>query len=116
MIRRPPRSTLFPYTTLFRSSTKTLPGLLFWSRRAASLARKHRVKFVYCGNVKPAGYPARWIAGGLDVAAIHEFHAVLAGEARGSARPEQQPWERLGTRSEERRVGKECRSRWSPYH
>src|SRR5256886_7694137 len=30
------------------------------------------------------------------------------------------PWRRvgpvLGTRSEERRVGKECRSRWSPYH
>src|SRR3712207_8918524 len=24
--------------------------------------------------------------------------------------------ERLGARSEERRVGKECRSRWSPYH
>src|SRR5256885_13930385 len=24
--------------------------------------------------------------------------------------------ELLGTRSEERRVGKECRSRWSPYH
>src|SRR6266536_957575 len=23
---------------------------------------------------------------------------------------------RSGTRSEERRVGKECRSRWSPYH
>src|SRR5256885_13267762 len=23
---------------------------------------------------------------------------------------------RVGTRSEERRVGKECRSRWSPYH
>ena len=22
----------------------------------------------------------------------------------------------LGLRSEERRVGKECRSRWSPYH
>src|SRR3712207_7117093 len=25
MIRRPPRSTLFPYTTLFRSPGKTLP-------------------------------------------------------------------------------------------
>ena len=25
-------------------------------------------------------------------------------------------WEGLTTRSEERRVGKECRSRWSPYH
>ena len=24
--------------------------------------------------------------------------------------------EELGVRSEERRVGKECRSRWSPYH
>src|SRR3712207_8919160 len=27
MIRRPPRSTLFPYTTLFRSSTTTNAGL-----------------------------------------------------------------------------------------
>ena len=25
-------------------------------------------------------------------------------------------WTSLGIRSEERRVGKECRSRWSPYH
>ena len=40
---------------------KTLPGVLFWSRRAASLARHHRVRFVHCGNVKPAGYPARWV-------------------------------------------------------
>src|SRR5438034_10683479 len=27
MIRRPPRSTLFPYTTLFRSKAKAEPGL-----------------------------------------------------------------------------------------
>src|SRR3712207_7087308 len=26
MIRRPPRSTLFPYTTLFRSAQRTLPA------------------------------------------------------------------------------------------
>ena len=26
------------------------------------------------------------------------------------------PFYRILTRSEERRVGKECRSRWSPYH
>ena len=25
-------------------------------------------------------------------------------------------WENVYIRSEERRVGKECRSRWSPYH
>jgi len=41
--------------------TKTLPAVLFWARRAASLARQHRVGFVHCGNVKPAGYPARLV-------------------------------------------------------
>src|SRR5207247_232890 len=44
-----------------RRTTKSLPGLLLWSRRAASLARQHHVRFVHCGNVKPAGYPARWV-------------------------------------------------------
>src|SRR5205814_743784 len=39
----------------------SLPGLLLWSRRAATLARRHKVRFVHCGNVKPAGYPARWV-------------------------------------------------------
>src|SRR2546430_12226306 len=29
MIRRPPRSTLFPYTTLFRSNSVALPGVTF---------------------------------------------------------------------------------------
>src|SRR3712207_7294719 len=28
MIRRPPRSTLFPYTTLFRSAVLSVPGAL----------------------------------------------------------------------------------------
>jgi phosphatidylinositol alpha-1,6-mannosyltransferase len=44
-----------------RQRTKSLPGLLLWSRRAASLARQHHVHYVHCGNVKPAGYPARWV-------------------------------------------------------
>src|SRR5258708_25973752 len=30
MIRRPPRSTLFPYTTLFRSHTSRAPGTLIF--------------------------------------------------------------------------------------
>src|SRR2546430_9731369 len=30
MIRRPPRSPLFPYTTLFRSQTGTLVGSLYY--------------------------------------------------------------------------------------
>jgi phosphatidylinositol alpha-1,6-mannosyltransferase len=46
---------------LSRRVTKTLPGLLFWSRHASSLARQRGVRFLYCGNIKPAGYPARWV-------------------------------------------------------
>src|SRR2546422_6846399 len=37
MIRRPPRSTLFPYTTLFRSPPRA--GRCFAARGAAPLAR-----------------------------------------------------------------------------
>src|SRR5256885_5047556 len=32
MIRRPPRSTLFPYTTLFRSRLDEYPGLEQWGQ------------------------------------------------------------------------------------
>src|SRR5256885_13315533 len=52
---------------------------------------------------------------------IFQFN-IFAGHAlRGSSpdrrgrEPGHEP-ERLVDRSEERRVGKECRSRWSPYH
>jgi len=41
--------------------TKTLPGVLFWSRRAASLARQHKVRFVHCGNGKRWKHTARWV-------------------------------------------------------
>ena len=54
-----------------RGRTKTLPGLLLWSRRAASLARQHRVRFVHCGNVKPAGYPARWVYERCQIGRAH---------------------------------------------
>src|SRR5260221_2821903 len=36
MIRRPPRSTLFPYTTLFRSPRCTGAGRALWHRPAAA--------------------------------------------------------------------------------
>jgi phosphatidylinositol alpha-1,6-mannosyltransferase len=40
---------------------RTLQGLVLWSRRAAALARSLQPEFVWCGNLKPGGYPARWI-------------------------------------------------------
>src|SRR2546422_7770192 len=36
MIRRPPRSTLFPYTTLFRSLAPAFFGGLMWRRAPAA--------------------------------------------------------------------------------
>ena len=42
---------------------------------------------------------------------------VQFGEAQVDAPPEHPQFPDLApARSEERRVGKECRSRWSPYH
>src|SRR2546427_7160968 len=42
MIRRPPRSTLFPYTTLFRSAARSGDGVLFVRVRGARAARVAR--------------------------------------------------------------------------
>src|SRR5687768_18131285 len=42
MLRRPPRSTLFPYTTLFRSSVRNGAGASstsFWLRRCSEQSR-----------------------------------------------------------------------------
>src|SRR5689334_25445776 len=39
MIRRPPRSTLFPYTTLFRSNIPPAPALFARRARLAGLLR-----------------------------------------------------------------------------
>ena len=41
---------------------------------------------------------------------LSEFHARMIAPAPAPARTP------ITVRSEERRVGKECRSRWSPYH
>src|SRR5256885_14530053 len=42
MIRRPPRSTLFPYTTLFRSLLRLEEGLGLFQRDSLAAARHQR--------------------------------------------------------------------------
>jgi phosphatidylinositol alpha-1,6-mannosyltransferase len=42
------------------SRLRTLQGTLRWSRRAVVLANELSVEFIWCGNLKPASYPARW--------------------------------------------------------
>jgi phosphatidylinositol alpha-1,6-mannosyltransferase len=41
---------------------RTINGLLLWTWRAGGLARRHQPGFAWCGELKPAGYPARWLA------------------------------------------------------
>src|SRR3989475_10467812 len=47
---------------------------------------------------------------GVNAPPNDQGQRIVLGVVPGSAA------ERAGLRSEERRVGKECRSRWSPYH
>src|SRR3712207_8419444 len=54
MIRRPPRSTLFPYTTLFRSGFRNWPVRDFAGADVGSAAQRG-----------PAAAPSRAAAGGL---------------------------------------------------
>ena len=44
---------------------------------------------------------------GVDIEAGYKSVELMKEHVKKTMRPE---------RSEERRVGKECRSRWSPYH
>src|SRR3712207_8130524 len=69
-----------------------------------------------------AGHPRQWRGAGADLDAADPvdvsrgeggfFRRRCADEARRTARRGR----KLLRRSEERRVGKECRSRWWPYH
>src|SRR5574341_2317445 len=49
------------------------------------------------------------------LAATARFQVQTAGAFNAGVEPLMRMWGFRGQRSEERRVGKECRSRWSPY-
>src|SRR2546427_11945172 len=111
MIRRPPRSTLFPYTTLFRSFDLRIhitrediaahgPFVPGRPSQQSLLALGQPQAVVICGGHAFA-QTFREHARACFPGAIQHIEAFTPPAA---------------SRSEERRVGKECRSRWSPYH
>src|SRR3712207_9162983 len=104
MIRRPPRSTLFPYTTLFRSQQyllqRTAEGVVLSTRRRL-VDRLLRLPVAEYDRRRTGDLMSRV---GSDTTLLRATVTSGVVEVAGSAR------------SEERRVGKECRSRWSPYH
>ncbi len=40
---------------------RNFAGLLFWSRRVATLARQHKPRFAWCDSIRPSAYPAKWL-------------------------------------------------------
>ena len=40
---------------------RNLAGLLFWSRRVATLARQFKPRFAWCDSIRPCTYPAKWM-------------------------------------------------------
>lgn len=39
---------------------KNLQGLVQWSRRVTTLVAEQQAGFLWCGNLRPAAYPAKW--------------------------------------------------------
>src|SRR3712207_9094948 len=119
MIRRPPRSTLFPYTTLFRSNARVVAAVIdelkasgswvgeWWNRRSdgSTFYTRSRISAVDVEGI------THWLCVHEDVSEQRR----IADELEKRRRDLEDFFEN-GVRSEERRVGKECRSRWSPYN
>src|SRR5258708_29758698 len=52
MIRRPPRSTLFPYTTLFRSLLAQQRGGRFWRANHVAVRAQPGQEFAHCAGAR----------------------------------------------------------------
>src|SRR3712207_9088403 len=112
MIRRPPRSTLFPYTTLFRSQCyegiDVYQAVYEWDyarqllhiRAAEALGTEEDRERLERDLYNREFLVARPLLQALEHRGEHP-PVLLIDEV-----------DRSDDRSEERRVGKECRSRW----
>src|SRR3989449_5816523 len=165
MIRRPPRSTLFPYTTLFRSADALRAdelaydpdhGVLLVANNAddppfVTLIKVNRTNGQLTVGARIAFDPANNGFDATNGAEQPQYHrgkfylsipevdcprkignppvdnpvcggsfadgGVVTIAPNSSGKIEKLSHVKFcQPRSEERRVGKECRSRWSPYH
>src|SRR3712207_9187517 len=125
MIRRPPRFTLFPYTTLSRSGhvqdqrvALPAPAAQRGGTHATAAAAQLQRHVEHDPGAAHADRVAEGDRAAVGVDLLRVDPELLRGDERDSGERlvELDQVEVLGVRSEERRVGKECRSRWSPYH
>src|SRR3712207_9295839 len=121
MIRRPPRSTLFPYTTLFRSKMIQKESQVRFIGYGAMLMESFVavMAIIAASIIDPGLYyamnaPAAVVGDSVQSAsqAVNGLgFAISPGELQSAAAAVEEE-----SRSEERRVGKECRCRGSPDH
>src|SRR2546425_9323940 len=93
MIRRPPRSTLFPYTTLFRSRRRAITSLRaraqiasgvarLWTREAVLVRRPSAVR------IDVLSHAGLVLALGTEGASLWAYPPMQAIRYEGSATPE----------------------------
>src|SRR3712207_5359110 len=149
MIRRPPRSTLFPYTTLFRSYLDILyaaggksiartdsrnPNLPKEIKDLESVGAVYNVDVEKLISLKPDLVISQFGLQNKIVPILQKSNIPVISlnmksyddvveklKLMGQITENEDKVEKIindmnSKRSEERRVGKECRSRWSPYH
>src|SRR3712207_9466604 len=107
MIRRPPRSTLFPYTTLFRSEKSGLNLLVNkLDNGLKSSVGENGENF--SGGEKQRIAIARALIKSTPIVILDEATSSLDNETAYSIEEKIINIKELTCRSEERRVGKEC--------
>src|SRR3712207_7995650 len=79
MIRRPPRSTLFPYTTLFRSVSQILPATI-----ATPFFEHARTKLGAMPSGPPPVYAPELVAEAVVRASVHPRREVPRSEEHTS--------------------------------
>src|SRR5574343_1493076 len=87
MIRRPPRSTLFPYTTLFRSAGGTTPwtgGAAFSSSDYVADTNPPQLNPALLNNFAKVELPVVWFTNWRDGITVANGFALLAPTAQAN--------------------------------
>src|SRR3989449_11525391 len=103
MIRRPPRSTLFPYTTLFRSASTTVTSSTrSWSLDIGDLRSKNTRPIVWQGGVHDLAHTSRALEGRRRP---RGDRGGARDRRRVGGRPDAPAWRRLPLRHAARSAG-----------